>query len=90
MPSFLSRKDSTWTLLFNEKYNIKPLVVQFDHGFMRLIYEKITSGPFASLELKSTVSAQLAGRKASHARGLDSQGRFLLAATPIFTPCGLR
>ena len=33
---FSGGKDSTWTLYYLMKeYNIKPLVVQFDHGFMR-------------------------------------------------------
>lgn len=33
---FSGGKDSTWTLLYLMKeYKIKPLVVQFDHGFMR-------------------------------------------------------
>lgn len=33
---FSGGKDSTWTLYYLIKeYNIKPLVVQFDHGFMR-------------------------------------------------------
>ncbi|TVR39921.1 MAG: N-acetyl sugar amidotransferase [Planctomycetota bacterium] len=33
---FSGGKDSTWTLYYLMKeYNLKPLVVQFDHGFMR-------------------------------------------------------
>jgi N-acetyl sugar amidotransferase len=33
---FSGGKDSTWTLYYLVKnYNLKPLVVQFDHGFMR-------------------------------------------------------
>lgn len=33
---FSGGKDSTWTAYYLKKtYNIKPLIVQFDHGFMR-------------------------------------------------------
>jgi N-acetyl sugar amidotransferase len=33
---FSGGKDSTWTLLYlMEEYGVKPLVVSFDHGFMR-------------------------------------------------------
>jgi len=33
---FSGGKDSTWTVYYLKKmYNIKPLVVQFDHGFLR-------------------------------------------------------
>ena len=38
---FSGGKDSTWTLYYLVKeYNLKPLVVRFDHGFMRPNLEK--------------------------------------------------
>ena len=40
---FSGGKDSTWTLLYLvREYNLKPLVVRFDHGFLRANVEENT------------------------------------------------
>ena len=47
---FSGGKDSTYTLLYLIKeYNIKPLVVQFDHGFMRPTLTKNNERTFKEL-----------------------------------------
>jgi N-acetyl sugar amidotransferase len=47
---FSGGKDSTYTLLYLIKeYNIKPLVVQFDHGFMRSTLMKNNEKTFKKL-----------------------------------------
>ena len=47
---FSGGKDSTWTLYYLVKeYKIKPLVVRFDHGFMRNQLEKNNKETFSKL-----------------------------------------
>jgi len=47
---FSGGKDSTWTLYYLKKrYNIKPLVVRFDHGFLRPNLEENTKNVLRKL-----------------------------------------
>ena len=69
---FSGGKDSTWTLYYLMKeYGLRPLVVSFDHGFMRPKVLENTKRTLRQLGVAiPLLHAELEGRPAAHAAEL--------------------
>ena len=89
---FSGGKDSTWTLYYLVKeYGIKPLVVRFDHGFLRPTVLKTHETRFGSSALIFTISRRT-GKSCRNSCCRVSWKRAISAgtATPAYSPipCG--